>query len=408
MQEQILGHDVTTVNYITIVRAPDRANKLVRLVDGKVTKDAGAPITIASAMVVEIHHQADLVMLLHELSRDPTAVVIFGHPDMPSGVVFGLLSKKALCRAHGWSEAWAGDPAMAPRFPGPHAINGVTCWCRLKENFTQSSWVLVEHDHVQGQPDQLTFTDAPAWWSAMGDLWPGFRSAGVVLWPSSSGRILLNGEPLKRAGFHAAIQVQDPSDVDRFGKALLLHGFMTGHSFMRPVFSSSDGGQLYSRPWAIFDPTTFSSERLIFEGQPTLHGSGLALASLKPRIIPGGLVDTSALPSPRGQQAERIARASGMRMHRTGGPSWYLTDDTSLRLDTMVTTEAGVMSVGAFWISHHQRLRCQAVFRPESTSWAAYLGRHADGSPFLFDVGLRCKYSVSRESKLEFLGRWVA
>lgn len=408
MLKQIVGQSMPTVNAVTIARTAERANKLVRLVDGAIIKEAGLPITLASAMVVEVEHQADLVLLLHELSRDPSAVVIFGYPkQMPPGVVFGLLSKKALCRARGWPEAWASAPDQLHRFHGPHEVNGIACFCRLKENFVQSAWVLVEHDHVADQPEVLTYADAPSWWSAMGDLWEVFRTAGVVLWPSSSGRILRDGAPFKRSGFHAAIQVKDPSDAARFGKALLLRGFATAHSFMRPVFSSSDSTQLYSRPWAIFDPTTFSPERVIFEGRPTLEGDGLALAPLKPRIIVGGVVDTAALATPRGQQAERIARASGMRLHRSG-PAWYLQDDTSLRLDTMVTTQAGVMSIGAFWISCHTRLRAQAVFRPESTSWAAYLARHDDGSPFLFDVGLQCKFIVSRESKLAFLGRWVA
>jgi hypothetical protein len=45
------------------------------------------------------------------------------------------------------------------------------------------------------------------------------------------------------------------------------------------------------------------------------------------------------------------------------------------------------MTVKEFWASKEKKVRCQAVFRPESTSWAAFLKKNDDGMPYLFDCG---------------------
>ena len=55
---------------------------------------------------------------------------------------------------------------------------------------------------------------------------------------------------------------------------------------MRPLCSKENPDQVVGqRQWSIFDPTTFSRERLAYEGAPTVEGNGLTLAPIKIEVI---------------------------------------------------------------------------------------------------------------------------
>ena len=55
---------------------------------------------------------------------------------------------------------------------------------------------------------------------------------------------------------------------------------------MRPLYSKENPDQVVGqRQWSIFDPTTFSRERLAYEGAPTVEGNGLTLAPIKIEVI---------------------------------------------------------------------------------------------------------------------------
>ena len=67
-----------------------------------------------------------------------------------------------------------------------------------------------------------------------------------------------------------------------------------------------------------------------------------------------------------------------------------------LEPDPMIETEGGWQTFDQLEKGKAQHLRCQAPIRPDSTSWAAFFGRHADGGGFIFDEGTRTKYCLSR------------
>ena len=50
------------------------------------------------------------------------------------------------------------------------------------------------------------------------------------------------------------------------------------------------------------------------------------------------------------------------------------------------------MTLREYWLNGHRKLRCQAPFRLDSSSMAAFIDRHSDGVPFVYDVGLQLKY----------------
>jgi hypothetical protein len=82
-------------------------------------------------------------------------------------------------------------------------------------------------------------------------------------------------------------------------------------------------------------------------------------------------------------------------------------NDRYLKPDTEIETEAGTMTLDAFWKSDHQKLRCQATFR-ESGSANGILSLHGDFEPFLFDNGTRIKYVLpADELRGRMPGAWI-
>jgi len=260
-------------------------------------------------------------------------------------------------------------------------------------------------------PEALVYTDPVAWWAAMADLLPELVDAAYILTPSTSSRVLRDGKPaFAGGGWHAYAQIRDADDLERFGHELLLKAMTTPHGFMRELYRQETGEVIGHRPWSIFDPTTFTPERLVFDGQPMVRGDGLTVAPVKLQAVPGERINTAALVL-ADSDAEQIAKRTGYkveRVEREGISTFMLVNDRDLRLDTQIETEHGMVTVAEYWRSEHDKLRAQAVFRPDSESWAAYLNRHQDDSPFLFDVGTQTKFMLVAHDHRDFARQEVA
>ena len=149
-----------------------------------------------------------------------------------------------------------------------------------------SSWMLIDRDEVKGMPEHLATISDEEWLAAMSKMIPGFADVEKVKVPSSTGRVLVGGEPMAATGQHYYLQVEDGDDLEAFGSRLLLRSFLTGHGYMRPFYSSAEPDNIVGqRQWSIFDPTTFSRERLAYEGAPTIEGEGLKLAPAQVEVI---------------------------------------------------------------------------------------------------------------------------
>ena len=101
-------------------------------------------------------------------------------------------------------------------------------------------------------------------------------------------------------------------------------------------------------------------------------------------------LDTSLLTVSEVSKA-RISKHYGLTIRGDSG-SMSLINETDLTLDSQFETEHGTMALEEFKNSPHHKVRCQAKFRPDSSSWNGYLGRHKDGSPFHYDNGTHIKY----------------
>lgn len=136
-------------------------------------------------------------------------------------------------------------------------------------------------------PEELVANSPEEWLKMMDDLVPGFNDADKVLVTSTSTRISYDDKPAFNGGWHCFVQVMNAADVEDFGKRLLIHSLTTKYGFMREIFSSDTGEVVSNRPWTVFDPTTFSRERLLFEGKPVVEGEGLTVLPADIHIIGG-------------------------------------------------------------------------------------------------------------------------
>ena len=380
-------------DYITVVQAP-ACNKQIHLTDErKVVKRPGKPITNAKAQTLPVPKLADFQKVLMKVQEREDYCIILGYvPGTEDGMPFTILSQARMCQ-----ELKLEDESAMPVGPVEIDDRGLLL-TRTREIFHFSSIVLFDYDRVKGMPEALEFDDPQGWLQSMKKAVPGFVSAGGLVVPSTSSRVLLDGEPaFSKGGWHCYVQVEDAEDLKRFSTELMIHIMSTDYGFMRPILSKTSGEVIGHRPWGPYDPTTFSPERLVFDGAPKLDHKDLSLTSVHVSAIEGGRLDTSLL-RVEDDQFETIKKQTGYQVKRGSTGQLQLTNGTDLKLDTQVTTERGTMTIEEYWQKSKDlgKLRCQAVFRPDSNSWAAFLNTHSDGIPFLYDVGCQIKFTLSK------------
>jgi hypothetical protein len=408
----------TAADYVTVLIVAGRANKLVkRNKDGTVEKKAGLPISEATARTVRVETPEAMVRLLRKTGVKPNRVLILGFAPGTEpigredvGKPYRIVSKKIMGEALGVDPD---TPEGLEAVLGWHEIDGEWCICRLKANMAPSSWCLLDIDAVRGMPENLANFDNSDRFFALADVIPGFEEAGIVTVPSTTGRVIVDGEPMDATGEHFYIQLRDPNDLERFGAVLLQRSFLEDFGFMRPRYSKNNPDKIVSKvPWGIADPTTFSHERLVYEGSPTVRGKGLEIADARIEVFEGERLDTSQLQDLNDDEAATYAEMTGQRVvkeRRTesimGADGEVIAhevyrfgavDDRLLKIDTVIETQAGLMTIEEYWKSDHGKLRCQTPFR-ESSSWNGILNRRKDGTPFVYDNGIRVRYDLTSE-----------
>jgi len=396
-------------DYVTIAWADKPINKVVRLVDGKLTKKPSSQISEGKGKTMPVQNLAEFAELLGKLSERNNAFLVLGFiPGTEDGKSFTVLSNRVMKQKLGLSDD-APDPV------GIHEIDGVRCVTRTKANFVSSSILMFDYDRVVGMPASLETSDTNQWLGWIQKLLPGLEGCGYVLANSTTSRVLINNTPAyPDGGWHMYVQVKDARDAQRFGRDLLIYAMSTPYGFMRPIYNQETGEVLGHRPWLITDPTTFSPERAVYDGKPVVKGEGLSVAPSNARFVAGARFDTQsiAVPSDVSAQVERATGHSVERIKREGVMHYSLVNRTSLKLDTPLNTAKGVMTVKEYWKTEHNKLRIQAPFRPDSTSHAAYINRHRDGVPFVYDVGIQTKYvlepAAAEAFKLELALYWIA
>ncbi|MEE8575046.1 MAG: VapE domain-containing protein [Thermodesulfobacteriota bacterium] len=315
-----------------------------------------------------------MATLLREVGGDPNATLILGYVEGTEDEPYNLVTANKLEELAASGRRSLDGTSVT--------VDGHVYYARLKDTFSPSSWFVFDYDEPPKMPDHLKAHDFTRWLRLLDTVHPMMGSVAYVALPSSSSRIIDNGIRTSSANKHMLVQAADANDVERFGKMLFLHALKQGLGFT----STTKGGA--KRRQTIFDPTTFSRERLLFEGKPVVVGEGLSVGPVQVEAVEGARLDTSLVES----ITEKI---DGLEVGRSSGG--YLTYDyESLTSDVEIETkDHGTMTIVDYVEGDFGKIRAQSPFRA-SESLAAYLNMHKTSeSAFLFDVGSQTKYLFS-------------
>lgn len=357
-------------DFITVVNNATPCNKRFTRTASGLSKTPAATIYDASARTVRITDADAMATLLREVGEDEHATLILGYIDgTQDGTHYNLVSGSTIANMRGSSDSEG-------RFEhGEHVY-----YARLKANFSPSSWFVFDYDEPPGMPELLRSPDFQSWLGSLALIVPGLRDVGYVMLPSSSSRIIDNGILQSTKNKHMLIQAQDANDVERFGRMLFLHALQMGLGFS----SLTKGGAM--RRQSIFDPTTFSRERLLFEGKPIVVGEGLSVGPVRVEVCAGGRLDTTAV-------SDVIDKVDGLEVTRSSSGNYITLDHDSFTSDVEIDTkDHGTLTHEDYMDGDYGKIRCQSPFRA-SESMAAYLNMHeTSGAAFLYDVGSQTKY----------------
>lgn len=370
------------MDYVTVLRADKPINKRVHIHNGEIVKTPGAPIAEAKATTCHVPDADAMAALLTKISEDPNSVLVQGyHPDTLHGEPFTVMSYERLRK-------------IQPDYESGWVHRNGPCIARLKRNFQPSSWWQIDRDYADGIPERLAALSDDDYVKAIDTIMPGFADAGRVHIPSTSNRVLRQGQPIDASSGHIWFQIVDPSD-DNFGDRLKLSAALNGLGFCKRNRAGA------TTLWSIFDPTVFSWERISYEGQP-LVAQGLELAAPDIRVAQGQRVDTRQIPWPTYEQRQQLADQYRIQISRDGYGRVHSVVEGDLTLQTKIKTIRGTMTPVDFLRLGTRKLRCQATFR-ESDSWNGILFTDGAGIPCLFDNGTRIKYELSQTEKAHLL-----
>jgi hypothetical protein len=403
--------------FITIFKLSRPANKIVTLVDGKPKKGMVKPMVMATATTVRVDTLKALADQIATISEDPNRTMSLGYvpgtePEdgCTEGKPYLSVSKGVMGKA---LDVDPETPEGLEAILGWHEVDDEPAICRLKANTVPGNWCLLDIDKARGMPDDLASMNSKARRDALVVVFPDLAEAGFVRVPSTTGRVLVDGEPMDATGEHLYFLMDDATDLERYGAVLLQRSLLAGYGFMKPEYSHKNPDeQVGQRPWGINDPTTFSCERLVFDGKPVVEGEGLSVAKAEIEVIGGRSVDTHKLLDLTDEEADAYAEVTGQRVVKgtrttsVMGADGKMTtrrvvhfmaiDTTTLQMDTVIETAQGNMTIEEYWKSDLGKLRCQTPFR-DSTSENGILNRHKDGTPFVFDNGERSRFVLSEE-----------
>jgi P4 family phage/plasmid primase-like protien len=382
---------------LTLVKAKKSINKRVVLDDaGRPVKHPAGLLATAKARTVYVPDVEAMERLLRLVANDPAMVLLQGYffdePTDPNtfeekcgllvGKQFNILSQQKLADLNGeYKGGWV-------------EVNYERAIARTKDNMLPSTWILLDRDSADGIPLHLANMTDDEWLQAIGRIIPDFARMGWVRVASTSSRVLYEGKPISDRGCHYWFQTTTDDD-ETLGHRMLLQAAANGLGFKK--MNKAGAGTL----WSIFDPTTFSHERIAFEGMPKVSGDRLMVAPPDIQAQRGPRVNSHLVSDVSPKQEKRIKSQFQIGIRRGGGIGRLeaLVDCDKLTLNTVVETQKlGSITVTDYMKSGRDHLRCQATFR-DSNSWNGFLKRDHEGMPRLFDNGLRMWFELDPQVK---------
>lgn len=370
------GANPQSPRYITQLTEPSGrpvGKTVQRIADGQLQTDARVDIAVWRAQTIPI----DSLSQLAEILKNQALILEY----VPG--------------TEGLSHFWLISQAQVDaNFRSP---DGEPCYQLKKENFTPGGVNVFDWDHDASRPVHLRDDTPDAWWSRMESVVPQLCGIGRVVCFSSKGQVLLpDGQPaFPNPSAHVYIFTESRGRMEAVGNLIEARMWLAGQGYEK----QGKNGQVLRR--SPFDPCTFGIGRRVFESPPTV-GPGLKVGPKDVRVIEGPALDLASLPMPTEDEKTQYKELTGrkLRIKETGEGITAHVEATDLTLDLVVETkEYGPITVREIIEQHKgDKLRCQTPFR-DSDSWAAFIGWHTDGVPFLFDVSVQTKHLAAPEAK---------
>ncbi len=424
--------DHDEVGFVTLLWSQNGqpANKQISLANGQPVKRAHGDRGAYMAQVVCADTPEALTALLQEAGERPDALMSLGYvpalappPGKARGVPFRIMSRKQAARILGLSTDLPAAHLDAAFGAAPRQVDGLPTVTRTRRFWRFGGWLLFDRDPNADMPDDIRriVSDDAAWLTAMERLAPGFAQAGRVRLRSSTGRVRWHGAALPTSGRHEYVRLDRRDAVGAVAGDLEISAVLAGLAWRKVAKSRTTGAPVSSTLQPIWDPATFSPERLVFVGAPDIAGVGLTLDPPMIEVFPGAVYPVDAVPDPDAEdraEASRRAgaafkgsrrRGSGAERADAAAASGIGTTAKDLTLDTRVVLERhGELTVREACIREMNGERAQVpdVFRA-SVSWNAMLWRRQDGAPVIWDRGARVLHVLSDAERevweIEFL-----
>ncbi len=357
--------------------------------DGTASKHSAVNLSFGIAVMHRVETHDELAALLTKVGDDPHAAIINASFDgIEIGEEFVILSGREMEARFGIPES---DRA---RQKGVHhvVINGKTYKAvgRFKDNVRPSSWQLLDRDIDNHTPAKFSSLTISEWISALVPILPGIDKTSYVLTPSTSSRVMHQGNPVGGGNGHVWIKVDNPADIERVRAAMVVRAALADITWLKPRHSKSEKGKVVGHSLTtVLDPSVWTPGRLVFCGQPTVD-DGLTVAPNTAAVHQGEIdaLDTSAIALPDAKTVREITRKAGVEMSVATGSNGLRIVSNDLTLATEIETkEYGTLTVQEIVERGITgKLRCQTPFR-DSVSWAAFYNNNADGIPFVYDSG---------------------
>ena len=235
-------------------------------------------------------------------------------------------------------------------------------------------------------------------------LLPGLAGARRILLPSTSSRIAVDGTPMQSSSYHLFVQVTDPTDIARVWSQLLpgRSPCLSRRRLGRPRCCSASCGRSIRAaipipcahsPWSIFDPTTGSPERLVFDGAPVVGRRGAEGAAATSRGLRRRAPRLAAFPRPRparhssrlnSARVPRPPRSAAVRASAPASP-----ESRSPRRRSQWSARSRPSAAGPPSASCTARCRAYTAASavPRELDLERLLQHLIDGQPFVFDNG---------------------
>lgn len=387
-------------DYITILSMEVPTGKLYQVdAQGNIKKTPAANNASGYAYTRYCPDMETFVQINREVSNNRNMAIVLGYiKGTEDGTPYKLISTKKF-------EQLALDQGVKVDKYKPEMLehDGMKVATRTKRMFHPSTLMLWDKDAVDGMPEELNPNGTvDEWMTQLCKCFPEIAGVDYVMIESASGRVLHNNVPISSGNIHVYMQANSAVDMARFGKSTLIQSFVRGYGFHRDIIEKISGKKIGERPWTIFDPTTFSHERLCFDGSPILDPKDinvmlniLKVAPSTPRLVKGSKrrVNTFALPTPTDAQMKALDLKFTEKNGRAITTN-VLSLDPTIPIHVMdeYTGVKSIITMQQFIDGTADRYRCQTPFRPESDSYAAFLSKQDGCSPFMYDVGYQTKY----------------